>query len=52
MIDLTIKDVLSGSLPLCHMQKQKSGQIVNTASVFGISPFQKQELPELQPGPG
>jgi NADP-dependent 3-hydroxy acid dehydrogenase YdfG len=53
MIDLNIKEVLYEiAVALPHMQKQKSGQIDNTASVFVISPFQKQELLELQPGPG
>ncbi len=35
MIDLNIKGVLYGP----HMQKQKSGHIINTASVFGIKVF-------------
>ena len=40
MIDLNIKGVLYGiAAALPHMQKQKSGHIINTASVFGIKVF-------------
>jgi NADP-dependent 3-hydroxy acid dehydrogenase YdfG len=40
MIDLNIKGVLYGiAAALPHMKKQKSGHIVNTASVFGIKVF-------------
>ena len=40
MIDLNIKGVLYGiAAALPHMQKQKSGHIINTASVFGIKMF-------------
>jgi NADP-dependent 3-hydroxy acid dehydrogenase YdfG len=40
MIDLNIKGVLYGiAAVLPHMQKQKSGHIINTASVFGIKVF-------------
>jgi NADP-dependent 3-hydroxy acid dehydrogenase YdfG len=40
MIDLNIKGVLYGiAAALPHMKKQKSGHIINTASVFGIKVF-------------
>jgi NADP-dependent 3-hydroxy acid dehydrogenase YdfG len=40
MIDLNIKGVLYGiAAVLPHMQRQKSGHIINTASVFGIKIF-------------
>jgi NADP-dependent 3-hydroxy acid dehydrogenase YdfG len=40
MIDLNIKGVLYGiAAALPRMQKQKSGHIINTASVFGIKVF-------------
>ncbi len=40
MIDLNIKGVLYGiAAALPHMQRQKSGHIINTASVFGIKVF-------------
>src|SRR6516164_4557983 len=40
MIDINIKGVLYGiAAALPHMQKQKSGHIINTASVFGIKVF-------------
>ena len=40
MIDLNIKGVLYGiAAVLPHMQKQKGGHIINTASVFGIKVF-------------
>jgi NADP-dependent 3-hydroxy acid dehydrogenase YdfG len=40
MIDLNIKGVLYGiAAALPYMQKQKSGHIINTASVFGIKMF-------------
>jgi NADP-dependent 3-hydroxy acid dehydrogenase YdfG len=40
MIDLNIKGVLYGiAAALPHMQKQKNGHIINTASVFGIKVF-------------
>jgi NADP-dependent 3-hydroxy acid dehydrogenase YdfG len=40
MIDLNIKGVLYGiAAALPHMKRQKSGHIINTASVFGIKVF-------------
>jgi NADP-dependent 3-hydroxy acid dehydrogenase YdfG len=40
MIDLNIKGVLYGiAAALPHMKQQKSGHIINTASVFGIKVF-------------
>src|SRR6516162_282094 len=40
MIDINIKGVLYGvAAALPHMQKQKSGHFINTASVFGIKVF-------------
>lgn len=40
MIDLNIKGVLYGiAAVLPHMKRQKSGHIINTASVFGIKVF-------------
>ena len=40
MIDINIKGVLYGiAAVLPHMQKQKGGHIINTASVFGIKVF-------------
>ena len=40
MIDLNIKGVLYGiAAALPHMKKQKSGHVINTASVFGIKVF-------------
>jgi NADP-dependent 3-hydroxy acid dehydrogenase YdfG len=40
MIDLNVKGVLYGiAAALPHMKKQKSGHIINTASVFGIKVF-------------
>ena len=40
MIDLNIKGVLYGiAAALPYMQKQKSGHIINIASVFGIKVF-------------
>jgi NADP-dependent 3-hydroxy acid dehydrogenase YdfG len=40
MIDLNVKGVLYGiAAALPHMLKQKSGHIINTASVFGIKVF-------------
>jgi NADP-dependent 3-hydroxy acid dehydrogenase YdfG len=40
MIDLNIKGVLYGiAAALPHMKKQKSGHIINSASVFGIKVF-------------
>jgi NADP-dependent 3-hydroxy acid dehydrogenase YdfG len=40
MIDLNIKGVLYGiAAALPHMEKQKGGHIINTASVFGIKVF-------------
>ena len=40
MIDLNIKGVLYGiAAALPHMQRQKSGHIINIASVFGIKVF-------------
>ena len=40
MIDLNIKGVLYGiAAALPHMRQQKSGHIINTASVFGIKVF-------------
>jgi NADP-dependent 3-hydroxy acid dehydrogenase YdfG len=40
MIDLNIKGVLYGiAAALPHMKNQKSGHIINTASVFGIKVF-------------
>ena len=40
MVDINIKGVLYGvAAALPHMQKQKSGHFINTASVFGIKVF-------------
>ena len=40
MIDLNIKGVLYGiAAAMPHMKQQKSGHIINTASVFGIKVF-------------
>jgi NADP-dependent 3-hydroxy acid dehydrogenase YdfG len=40
MIDLNVKGVLYGiAAALPHMKKQKSGHIINTASVFGFKVF-------------
>src|SRR5580700_4767779 len=40
MIDVNIKGLLYGvAAALPHMQKQKSGHIINMASVFGIKMF-------------
>jgi NADP-dependent 3-hydroxy acid dehydrogenase YdfG len=40
MIDINIRGVLYGiAAALPHMQKQKSGHIINIASVFGIKVF-------------